>query len=219
MCVFILKLESFAASLLCLARYSVRLCCSPRCWPCQAVNPSQIIWNSHVAFPLSWGRWPSLTKQNCSCARRTRDCMSCMHHSMISSCSISQIHSQPCICIRINNVRSYSLNICLCVCLRLRVCACVYKQTDSFGDELALIGLTVWDNDTEESIIFDNFMYKYVHMWYVFQFQSCLCVCVSVWACVCACVWALFLSSNVSALHRNAHIWNASHPLLVTYHC
>ena len=30
---------------------------------------------------------------------------------------------------------------------------------------------------------------------------------------------ALFLASTVSALHRNAHIWNASHPLLVTYYC
>ena len=29
----------------------------------------------------------------------------------------------------------------------------------------------------------------------------------------------LFLASTVSALHRSAHIWNASHPLLVTYHC
>jgi len=31
--------------------------------------------------------------------------------------------------------------------------------------------------------------------------------------------WApLFLASTVSALRRNAHIWNASHPLLVTYY-
>jgi len=29
----------------------------------------------------------------------------------------------------------------------------------------------------------------------------------------------LFLASTVSALHRNAHIWNASQPLLVTYYC
>jgi len=29
----------------------------------------------------------------------------------------------------------------------------------------------------------------------------------------------LFLASTVSALHRNEHIWNASHPLLVTYYC
>ena len=29
----------------------------------------------------------------------------------------------------------------------------------------------------------------------------------------------LFLASTVSALHRNAHIWNASHLLLVTYYC
>jgi len=29
----------------------------------------------------------------------------------------------------------------------------------------------------------------------------------------------LFLASTVSTLHRNAHIWNASHPLLVTYDC
>jgi len=29
----------------------------------------------------------------------------------------------------------------------------------------------------------------------------------------------LFLASTVSALHRNAHIWNTSHPLLVTYYC
>ena len=30
---------------------------------------------------------------------------------------------------------------------------------------------------------------------------------------------SLFLASTVSALHRNAHIWNTSHPLLVTYYC
>jgi len=30
---------------------------------------------------------------------------------------------------------------------------------------------------------------------------------------------SLFLASTVNALHRNAHIWNASHPLLVTYYC
>jgi len=35
---------------------------------------------------------------------------------------------------------------------------------------------------------------------------------------MCVCV-PLFLASTVSALHRNAHIWNASHPLLVTYYC
>ena len=29
----------------------------------------------------------------------------------------------------------------------------------------------------------------------------------------------LFLASTVSALHRNAHIWNVSHPILVTYYC
>ena len=29
----------------------------------------------------------------------------------------------------------------------------------------------------------------------------------------------LFLASTVSAWHRNANIWNASHPLLVTYYC
>jgi len=29
----------------------------------------------------------------------------------------------------------------------------------------------------------------------------------------------LFLASTVNAMHRNAHIWNASHPLLVTYYC
>ena len=29
----------------------------------------------------------------------------------------------------------------------------------------------------------------------------------------------LFLASTVSAMHRNAHIWNASHPLVVTYYC
>jgi len=30
---------------------------------------------------------------------------------------------------------------------------------------------------------------------------------------------SLFLASTVSALHWNAHIWNSSHPLLVTYYC
>ena len=29
----------------------------------------------------------------------------------------------------------------------------------------------------------------------------------------------LFLASTVSVLHRNAYIWNASHPSLVTYYC
>ena len=29
----------------------------------------------------------------------------------------------------------------------------------------------------------------------------------------------LFLASTVSAMHWNAHIWNGSHPLLVTYYC
>ena len=29
---------------------------------------------------------------------------------------------------------------------------------------------------------------------------------------------SMFLASTVSALHRNAHIWDASHPLLVTYY-
>jgi len=35
------------------------------------------------------------------------------------------------------------------------------------------------------------------------------------------CVWmkALFLASTVSAMHRNAFISNASHPLVVTYYC
>ena len=31
--------------------------------------------------------------------------------------------------------------------------------------------------------------------------------------------YVLFLASTVSAMHRNAHIWNASHPLVVTYYC
>ena len=30
---------------------------------------------------------------------------------------------------------------------------------------------------------------------------------------------SLFLASTVSALHRNAHIWSAPHPLLVNYYC
>jgi len=29
----------------------------------------------------------------------------------------------------------------------------------------------------------------------------------------------LFFASTVSALHRNIHIWNTSHPLLVNYYC
>ena len=33
------------------------------------------------------------------------------------------------------------------------------------------------------------------------------------------CKISLFLASTVSALHRNSHIWNACHPLLVTYYC
>jgi len=30
---------------------------------------------------------------------------------------------------------------------------------------------------------------------------------------------SLFLASTVSEMHRNAHIWNASHPLVVPYYC
>jgi len=41
---------------------------------------------------------------------------------------------------------------------------------------------------------------------FLFDLSSCVCV-------------SLFLASTVSALHRNAHIWNASHPLLVNYYC
>jgi len=37
---------------------------SPRRWPGEATNPVQIRWKSHVSFPLSWGRWPSLIRRN-----------------------------------------------------------------------------------------------------------------------------------------------------------
>ena len=30
---------------------------------------------------------------------------------------------------------------------------------------------------------------------------------------------SLFLASTVSTMHTNSHIWNASHPLVVTYYC
>ena len=55
---------SFAVSLLCLAHHAVRLWRSPRRWPCGAPNPVQIRWKSHVSFPHSWGRWPSLIRRN-----------------------------------------------------------------------------------------------------------------------------------------------------------
>jgi len=54
----------------------------------------------------------------------------------------------------------------------------------------------------------------------------CVCVCVCVRVCVCACVRvcvcacvSLFLATTVRALHRNARIWTACHPLPVTYYC
>jgi len=50
--------------LLCLAHHAVRLWRSPRRWPRGATNPVQIRWKSHVSFPLSWGRWPSLIRRN-----------------------------------------------------------------------------------------------------------------------------------------------------------
>ena len=37
---------------------------SPRRWPGGTTNLVQIRWKSHVSFPLSWGRWPSLIRQN-----------------------------------------------------------------------------------------------------------------------------------------------------------
>ena len=51
-------------SLLCLAHHAVRLWRSPRRYPRGATNPVQISWKSHVFFPLSWGRWPSLIRRN-----------------------------------------------------------------------------------------------------------------------------------------------------------
>ena len=51
-------------SLLCLAHHVVRLWCSPRRWPRGTTNLVQIRWKSHVSFPLSWGRWPSLIRRN-----------------------------------------------------------------------------------------------------------------------------------------------------------
>jgi len=36
---------------------------SPRCWPRGATNTVQIHWKSHVSFPVSWGRWPSLIRR------------------------------------------------------------------------------------------------------------------------------------------------------------
>jgi len=58
-------------SLLCLAHHVVRLWRSPRRWPCEATNPVQIRWISHVSFPLFCGRWLSLIRRNrlylCTC--------------------------------------------------------------------------------------------------------------------------------------------------------
>jgi len=51
-------------SLLCLAHHAVRLWRSHRRWPRGVTNPVQIRWKSHVSFPLSWGRWPSLIRRN-----------------------------------------------------------------------------------------------------------------------------------------------------------
>ena len=55
---------SFAVSLLCLAHHGMRLWRSPRRWPCGATNSVQIRRKSHVSFPHSWGRWPSLIRRN-----------------------------------------------------------------------------------------------------------------------------------------------------------
>jgi len=51
-------------SSLCLAHHAVRLWRSPRRWSRGATNPVQIRWKSHVSFPLSQGRWPSLIRRN-----------------------------------------------------------------------------------------------------------------------------------------------------------
>ena len=37
---------------------------SPRRWPHWVMKPMQIRWKSHVSFPVSWGRWPSLIRRN-----------------------------------------------------------------------------------------------------------------------------------------------------------
>ena len=50
-------------SLLCLVHHVVLLWRSPRRWSRGATNPVQIRWKSHVSFPLSWGRWPSLIRR------------------------------------------------------------------------------------------------------------------------------------------------------------
>ena len=55
---------SFAVSSLCLAHHAVRLWRSPRRGSRGATNPVQIRWKSHVSFPLSEGRSPSLIRRN-----------------------------------------------------------------------------------------------------------------------------------------------------------
>jgi len=47
-----------------LAHHAVRFWRSPRRWPRGATNPVQIRWKSHVSFPLSWERWPSLIRRH-----------------------------------------------------------------------------------------------------------------------------------------------------------
>jgi len=42
----------------------MRLWRSPRRWSSGATIPMQIRWKSHVSFPLSEGRWPSLIRRN-----------------------------------------------------------------------------------------------------------------------------------------------------------
>jgi len=69
-------------SSLCLAHHAVRLWRSPRRWPRGATNPAQICWKSHVAFPLSEGRWPSLIRQNRSHA------ISCVTSVAPSACRV-----------------------------------------------------------------------------------------------------------------------------------
>jgi len=89
-------------SSLCLAHHAVRLWRSPRRWPREATNPVQIRWKSHVSFPLSEVRWPSLIRRNrsthmmwCNTLQHTWcDATHCnIPHRVMSMCGLEVSHT------------------------------------------------------------------------------------------------------------------------------
>jgi len=87
---------------------------------------------------------------------------------------------------------SVLLNLCLCVCL-FNLCLCL---PDSRGGSWIVIPYYPGSTIVRRAPALT--LYK--------------CVFLSLSP-------PLFLASTASAMHRNAHIWNATHPLLVTCYC